>query len=98
MLVPSSSKTIYYIYAIFVEVLNQSAIFCQSKTQVCVDVMHLCYLWVFIRALESSHKNRDFAKLDMFLGQHILLLLEQQSCPNHFPTPKPKTSHNLSLK
>ncbi len=36
----------------------------------------------------------DFAELDVSLGQHILLTLEQQKLNlGHFPTPKPNLNH-----
>ncbi len=39
----------------------------------------------------------DFAELDVFLGQHMLLTLEQHFNPkfnlDYFPTPKPNLNH-----
>jgi len=41
----------------------------------------------------------DFAELDAFLGEHILLILEK-NISDHIPTPKhnPNPIHKLSLK
>ncbi len=42
-----------------------------------------------------QYARPDFAELDVFLGQHILLTLEQHFNPKiyHFPTSKPNLNH-----